>query len=308
MRKKVIVTAKAHEVLLDQLQQRGYTVEYVPQITYEQLKEKLDDVEGLVITTRIPLDKAIIDRATSLKWVGRLGSGMELIDIEYAKSKGIKCISTPEGNRNAVAEHVLGVLLNLLNHITASQLEIRQGKWLRLENIGTELSGKTVGIIGFGNTGSTLAHLLRPFDVTVLAFDKYKFGFAKDYIKEASLKQLCRYADVISFHVPLTEETRSMGNEQFFNALERKPWILNASRGKVINIHHLLQALKWNQIAGAGLDVLENEKLESYTPEEQKVFNELLAFPNVVITPHIAGYTHEAFLKMGQVLIEKLFS
>ena len=302
----IIITAKVHQYLIDTLLHKGYEVMYEPLITYAELLSKLDKATGLVVTTRVKIDKAVIDKAPNLKWIGRLGSGLELIDIDYATQHNILCVSTPEGNRNAVAEHVLGMLLGLMNNIYQACDEVKKGIWLRNENRGVELSNKTVGIVGFGNTGRAFSKLLASFDVTLLAYDKYQSGFGGKLVREVNLDQLCKYADVISFHVPLTAETEYMADEQFFKALRQKPYIINASRGHIVQTEALIKALETKQIKGAALDVMENEDLNSLTAEQSAQFNYLTSRKDVLITPHIAGYSQEAFYKMSKTLLEKL--
>ena len=266
----------------------------------------MGDATGLIISTGIHVDQHLLSAAPALQWIGRLGSGLEHVNVEAATGRGIRVYSSPEGNCDAVGEHALALLLNLMNRIQVSSNEVKAGKWLREENRGFELSGLTVGIIGYGNTGAAFARMLAGFEVNILAYDKYRTSFETTSVKEVQLDLLLECCDVISMHVPLNDETMHMANAAFFSKMKKQPWFLNTSRGKVHDTAALLDALTQQQIAGAGLDVLENERLETYSTLEDKQLNHLLSLPNVLITPHIAGYSHQAFFKMSKVLADKI--
>ena len=302
----ILITAPVHDIMIETFKKNSLDFEYIPNADYQILFDKIEMATGIVVATQINIDKKILDRALHLKWIARLGSGMEHIDTTYAESKNIRCISSPEGNSNAVAEHALGLLLNLVRNISKSNVEIKEMNWLRNENRGREISGKVAGIIGYGNTGAQFAKILSALGMKVLAYDKYKTGFETEMIKEASIEEIVNVADVVSFHLPLNTETNHFGSKDFFSSLKKQPVIINTSRGKIIDTEALIDALQQKQIRAAALDVLENEKLKELSEKQHDQLVWLNAQENVLLTPHIAGYTFEAAYKMSKILLEKL--
>lgn len=304
--RKVLITAKVHPYLVDYLTEKGYQVLYHPAISNEETYEKIYGCIGLIVTTRIKVDKNLLDHAPRLQWIGRLGSGMESIDVAYAREKGIRCKSSPEGNCDAVGEQVLGMLLCLFGNILKSNLQLRENIWEREKNRGIELKEKTVGIIGYGHTGQAVARKLSGFECKVLAYDKYRTDYGDEFAEEASLEEIHKRADIVTVHVPLTEETYHMVNDAFFKAFAVPIYFINASRGKVVSTSDLIDNLKNERVLGVCLDVMENERLDSFSETERAQFDYLLHSEKVILTPHIAGYTHEAAYKMAHFTLKKL--
>jgi len=302
----VIVTAPAHPYLTQRLQDKGFEVVLSETISYDELANNIATATGLVVSTRIKIDQPLLEKAVALKWIARLGSGMELIDANYAASKNIVCVSSPEGNAGAVGEHAMALLLNLMNKVTSSFAEVKNGLWIRDANRADALMGKTVGIIGMGHTGNAFATRLQSFGVKIMAHDKYKQETALQNVEFVDLATLCANADVVSLHLPLTPETHHYASTSFFASLVKSPYFINTCRGKVADTAAIITALKNGQIKGAGLDVLENENLGSYSEVERVQIEWLCKQSNVIITPHIAGYSHEAFYLMAKIVLDKL--
>jgi D-3-phosphoglycerate dehydrogenase len=304
--RKVLITADVHEDMIDNLEGMGFLCDYEPTIEYDEVIHKIAEYFGLVVTTNINVDAKMIDAANSLRFIARAGSGMENINEAYAHEQGILCINSPEGNRDAVGEHVIGMLLTLLNNIAKSDRELRNGIWLREENRGIELKGKTVGIIGFGNTGQAFAGKLKGFGVDVLAHDKYKTGFGDDFVEEVTLGDIQRDADIVSVHLPLTEETLHYLDLPFLSKFSKPIYLVNTSRGKILDTESLIEALKRGIVLGAALDVFENEDLASYNDHEKDLFSYLTRSDRVILSPHIAGWTRESKERIGAVLVDKI--
>lgn len=305
---KALITDDVHLLLIERLQQMGYEVDFRPDITFEETLHIIAPYTGLIINSKIFCGSELLSKAPHLKWVGRLGSGMEIIDTKVCDEKGVKYFNSPEGNRNAVAEHTLGLLLNLLNNITRSNNEVKAGQWIREPNRGEELSGKTVGIIAYGNTGEAFAKVLRGFDVKILAYDKYKKGFGNDFVKESTLDEIFAKADIVSLHLPLTDETMYMVGDAFLNSFKKPIYLINTSRGKVLQTTALIDAIHSGKVKAAALDVLENEKISQLNGAEQQWFDALVKEDRIILTPHIAGWTHQSKRKIAEVVIDHIRS
>jgi D-3-phosphoglycerate dehydrogenase / 2-oxoglutarate reductase len=305
---KILITDDVHPLLLEEFTQAGYECDYQPDITLPSVHQVIHQYVGLIINSKILTDKTLIDKATQLRFVARLGSGREVIDISYAASKGIEAFFSPEGNSNAVGEQALGMLLALANNLVRSDNEVKQKVWQREKNRGWELRGKTIGIIGMGHTGKAFARKLAGMEMTILAYDKYQNDFEKEFpnIKKVSLEELQLHAEIISFHLPLTPETKHFCNKNFLQQCQPNVVIINTSRGNVVETKALLESLQNGKIKGACLDVFENEKVATFSIEEEEMYQELYQCTNVILSPHVAGWTQESKRLLAKVLADKI--
>ena len=306
---KVLFVDTVHPILEERLNNLGYTCHHDLKGSKEEIEAKIHNYTGLVIRSRFTLDEQFFDQAKSLKFVARSGAGLENINLSYAEKKDVRIFNSPEGNKDAVGEHAVGMLLMLFNQLKKGDLEVRQAIWDREGNRGLEIAGKTVGIVGYGNMGSAFAKKLAGFDCKVVAFDKYKTGFGDEYVDEVSLDELRKDADILSLHVPLAEDTKYLVDEEFIQKMDKKFYIINTARGQNIEIKALVNGIKSGKVLGACLDVLEYETKSFETISSNQLpadFEYLTNSQNVVLSPHVAGWSVESYIKLSTYLADKI--
>ncbi len=306
---KILFLDSVHPILNDRLTQNGFECIHLENSTISEIEPLLETAQGIVIRSRFPMNAAFLDKCPKIKFIARSGAGMENIDIPYCEQRGIQLYNSPEGNRNAVGEHALGMLLTLFNHLHTAKAEIKKGIWDREGNRGMEIDGKTIGIIGFGHNGRSFAQKLRGFNCQILAYDKYVTGYASEIVKESTLDEIYQKADVISFHVPQNKETVSYFNSNFLQAMKKPFFLINISRGKVVESKIVVAGLKNKKILGAALDVLDYENATFENTLENVQDDDLIYLLNnlnVLLTPHVAGWTDESYEKLSSVLADKI--
>ncbi|MBN2891993.1 MAG: hypothetical protein JXL97_09010 [Bacteroidales bacterium] len=307
---KIIIIDKVHEYLPSELQKLGFDVADMQNIEAKDVTSYLPDFQGIVIRSKIKLTAEILSNLPNLKFIARVGAGMESIDVEFAEKQGIKLINAPEGNRDSVGEHALGMILNLFNKICSANLQVKSGIWQREPNRGIELMGKTVGIIGYGNMGGAFARRLSGFGVNVISYDKYKTNYSDGFTKEVNLDDIFEQTDILSLHVPLQDDTFYMIDNEFIGKFKKPFYIINTARGKNIKTDDLVENLKSGKILGAALDVLEYEKVsfETLSIQNNPAIEYLQNAENVILTPHVAGLTFDSNLKLAQVIVKKILN
>ncbi|MDP4266859.1 MAG: NAD(P)-dependent oxidoreductase [Bacteroidota bacterium] len=306
---KVLFLDSVHECLVEGLFDLGYKCDFPVIDNKKDVLDIIENYEGLIVRSKMIIDREIIEKGEKLRFIGRPGAGMENIDVEFATGRGIACINSPEGNRDAVGEHALGMILSLLNKINIADREIRNGHWNRTSNRGVEIKDKTIGIIGFGNMGSSFAEKIQGLGAKIIAYDKYKKNYATRNVIETDLQTIFEETDILSLHIPLTKETDYMINNEFINSFKKNIYIINSARGKILNTENLVENLKKGKVLGAALDVLEYEKttFESlYKTTSPPAFQYLLESNKVILTPHVAGWTEQSYFKISNVLLDKI--
>ncbi|MCK8493290.1 2-hydroxyacid dehydrogenase [Spirosoma sp. RP8] len=304
--RSILIADEMHPSLFAMLDEAGFVYDYQPKITREGLLERLASFDGLIIRSKTTVDEEIFSRAPNLQFIGRAGAGLDLIDLDAAERRNVRVFHAGMGNRDAVAEHMVGMLLGLLANIVKADREVRQGIWDREGNRGYELGSLTVGLLGYGNNGSATARRLSGFGCRVLAYDKYLTNYGDAFAQEASLEQIIAEADVLSLHIPLTDDTRMMINDTFIDRFAKPFYLINVARGEITSLAALVRGLESGKVRGACLDVLENEKLSKLTPDQQASFDYLRQSNRVILTPHIAGWTHESYVRINEVLVSQL--
>lgn len=302
----ILIVDDIHKILLEKFDKAGIAYSYQPNITRSEAEKIIYTYSGLIIRSKFQVDSDFIDLAPNLKLIGRAGAGMDNINDEYAKKKNIKLFPANEGNCDAVGEHMMGMLLNLMNKLNRGNTEIRQGYWKREENRGYELKGKTVALIGYGHNGQAMAKKLSGFDVNVIAYDKYKTGFSDQYAMEVSMEEVVKQADVVSFHIPLTRETKNLVDEEYLYHFRKPIFFLMGARGEIVQVPAILKALDSGKILGAAFDVLPVEKFPALG--EQDWFKDLVSRENVILSPHVAGWTFESYFKLSNILADKIIA
>lgn len=303
---KILIIDEMHLSIISMLEKDGHQVTYSPKITRSEILVQVATYDGLIIRSKTPMDRELLEKAINLKFIGRAGAGLDQIDLDYLVERRVKLFHAAKGNRDAVAEHAVGGLLALFNNVIKADGEIRKGIWNREGNRGHELMGKTVGILGYGNMGKSFAKRLAGFGVKVLAYDKYKMDYGNDLVQEVMWEKVKAEADILSIHVPLTPETRNFFTLEELESFGKPFWLINTARGEVISFATLNAALDQGILRGAVLDVLENEKFQKFSPDQKSEFEKLAARQNVIFSPHVAGWTFESYEKINKVLVKKI--
>ncbi len=303
---KCLIIDKIHDHILSILKEEKIDVDYQPEISRAEIIQNIGNYDAIVVRGKTVIDREIIDKATKLKIVARAGAGLDILDVDYLKKKNIAVVNSPEANRDIVGDQTVGMILSLLNNLNLADRQVRNRQWFRESNRGYELEGKVVGIVGFGNMGRAFARRLTGFNCQILVYDKYKSGFGVDYIEESSMERIFEESDILSLHLPLTDDTMGLVNEEYLSKFKKNIMLINTARGKIAPMEPIVKGLKSGKLVGAGLDVLECEDFSKFTPVQEECFNFLAESKNTLLTPHIGGWSFESYEKISIVLGEKI--